>query len=168
MEIVLIGFMGSGKTTISQLLGKILAKPVVDLDQAIVKQAGSEITEIFNRHGEQYFRQLEHDSLKRIITESGILATGGGTPLRADNAEILATSGAKVVLLEASGETILERLKTDCSRPLAKQMAKQQLLALNQARQSHYQQCADLTIQTDKLTPKEVVAKILASLETVV
>lgn len=71
MEIVLIGFMGSGKTTISQLLGKILAKPVVDLDQAIVKQAGSEITEIFNRHGEQYFRQLEHDSLKELLLKVG-------------------------------------------------------------------------------------------------
>lgn len=84
MELILIGFMGSGKTTVSLLLGEMLNAPVTDLDDEIVHRAGMTIPDIFAQNGEEYFRQLEHDTLADIIkSDQGILATGGdsGRPL---------------------------------------------------------------------------------------
>jgi len=164
MEIVLIGFMGSGKSTVSQLLGNHLDKRVVDLDQEIVNEQGQAISDIFSVHGEDYFRQLEHDLLVKWVNETGILATGGGTLLRADNAQALVKSPAKIVLLEATGETIFNRLKNDTTRPLANSLTKVELATLKQARQSIYNKYADLVIQTDNLTPVEVANQIIQSL----
>ncbi|MCG4607043.1 shikimate kinase, partial [Bifidobacterium longum] len=81
MELILIGFMGSGKTTVSRLLGEMLNTPVTDLDVEFVRRAGMPIADIFAQNGEPYFRQLEHDTLAEILkSDQGILATGGGTP----------------------------------------------------------------------------------------
>lgn len=77
MELILIGFMGSGKTTVSRLLGEMLNTPVTDLDVEIVRRAGMPIPDILAQNGEPYFRQLEHDTLAEILkSDQGILATG--------------------------------------------------------------------------------------------
>lgn len=80
MQLILIGFMGSGKSTVGNLLGRRHNLPVIDLDQAIEEAAGQTIPEIFADHGEAYFRKLEHQVLGAVIDQPGILATGGGDP----------------------------------------------------------------------------------------
>lgn len=168
MELVLIGFMGSGKTTVSQLLAQKLQKQVVDLDQEIIRQEGKTINEIFALDGEEHFREVEHQLLVATAaqTKTDILATGGGTPMRADNAQFLKQQAAPVILLTASPQVTWSRLHGDEQRPLARQLNVTELAALKAKRAGRYTDCADFEVITDNLTPTEVVAKIETFLAT--
>lgn len=168
MELVLIGFMGSGKTTVSQLLAQKLQKRVVDLDQEIIRQEGKSINEIFAVDGEAHFREVEHQLLVTTAsqTETEILATGGGTPLRDDNARFLKQHHAPVILLSASPAVTWTRLHGNQDRPLAKQLNVTELAALKAKRAGRYTDCADFEVITDNLTPAEVVTKIETFLAT--
>lgn len=164
MEIILIGFMGSGKTTVGEQLGRLTNQPVYDLDSAIEKTAQQSIPEIFQQVGEQGFRDLEHQVLADTIHQSGILATGGGAPLRPDNQQLISQSGALVVWLRASLSETIERIQQQAGdRPIADSLNPEGLQKLMQERQPIYQQCADLVIQTDQLTPAEIAQRILHS-----
>ncbi len=161
MELILIGFMGSGKTTISRMLGKMLNTSVTDLDDEIVRRAGMTIPDIFAQNGEEYFRQLEHDTLADIIkSDQGILATGGGTPMRPDNLTILKDTSTPVVLLKASAMETLRRIGGDSGRPLAKSLDEKGIADLQAQRQVNYDACADLTIKTDGLSPAAIAKEI--------
>lgn len=161
MELILIGFMGSGKTTISRMLGKMLNTSVTDLDDEIVCRAGMTIPDIFAQNGEEYFRQLEHDTLADIIkSDQGILATGGGTPMRPDNLTILKDTSTPVVLLKASATETLRRIGGDSGRPLAKSLDEKGIADLQAQRQVNYDACADLTIKTDGLSPAAIAKEI--------
>ena len=161
MELILIGFMGSGKTTISRMLGKMLNTSVTDLDDEIVRRAGMTIPDIFAQNGEEYFRQLEHDTLADIIkSDQGILATGGGTPMRPDNLTILKDTSTPVVLLKASATETLRRI----GRPLAKSLDEKGIADLQAQRQVNYDACADLTIKTDGLSPAAIAEEIVSFL----
>ncbi|MFR0514665.1 shikimate kinase [Limosilactobacillus mucosae] len=161
MELILIGFMGSGKTTISRMLGKMLNAPVTDLDDEIVRRAGMTISDIFAQNGEEYFRQLEHDTLADIIkSDQGILATGGGTPMRPDNLTMLKGTSTPVVLLKASATETLRRIGGDSGRPLAKSLDEKGIADLQAQRQVNYDACADLTIKTDGLSPAAIAKEI--------
>lgn len=161
MELILIGFMGSGKTTISRMLGKMLNTSVTDLDDEIVCRAGMTIPDIFAQNGEEYFRQLEHDTLADIIkSDQGILATGGGTPMRPDNLTILKDTSTPVVLLKASAMETLRRIGGDSGRPLAKSLDEKGIADLQAQRQVNYDACADLTIKTDGLSPAAIAKEI--------
>lgn len=161
MKLVLIGFMGSGKTTVGQLLAQKLESEVIDLDVEICQQEEKSINEIFATHGEQYFRQVEHDLLVTNMNKDNvILATGGGTPLREDNARQLMNASVPVILLQASPEVTYQRLKGDSSRPLAKGLNVSELGAIKAQRASKYIACADFEINTDHLSPQEVVTQI--------
>lgn len=163
MEVILIGFMGSGKTTVSKILAEKLNKTVVDMDQAIVESEKRSISEIFEDEGEEYFRKIEHEILLRVLrTHDGILATGGGTPLRIDNQQILKKCDVPVILLEASSETTYSRIKADSGRPLANGLSAKQLESVKRQRVQSYNSCADYKIITDDLTPEMVVSKVLA------
>ncbi|MDC2841328.1 shikimate kinase [Limosilactobacillus mucosae] len=165
MELILIGFMGSGKTTISRMLGKMLNAPVTDLDDEIVRRAGMTIPDIFAQNGEEYFRQLEHDTLADIIkSDQGILATGGGTPMRPDNLTILKDTSTPVVLLKASATETLRRIGGDSGRPLAKSLDEKGIADLQAQRQVNYDACADLTIKTDGLSPVAIAEEIVSFL----
>ena len=165
MELVLIGFMGSGKTTISRMLGKMLNTSVTDLDDEIVRRAGMTIPDIFSQNGEEYFRQLEHDTLADIIkSDQGILATGGGTPMRPDNLTILKDTSTPVVLLKASAMETLRRIGGDSGRPLAKSLDEKGIADLQAQRQVNYDACADLTIKTDGLSPAAIAEEIVSFL----
>lgn len=166
MQVILIGFMGSGKTTVSTLLGKQLALPVTDLDQAIVEHAQMSIPEIFKRHGELGFRQIEHQVLLETLqTKAGILATGGGTPLRADNRLKLQKDPAPVILLHASPEEIARRIQDSTDRPIANQLDVIGLGKLLAKRQAGYEECADVTIDTDNRSPQSIVDEIKEIIE---
>lgn len=161
MELILIGFMGSGKTTVSRMLGKMLNAPVTDLDDEIVRRTGMTIPDIFAQNGEEYFRQLEHDTLADIIkSDQGILATGGGTPMRPDNLTILKDTSTPVVLLKASAMETLRRIGGDSGRPLAKSLDEKGIADLQAQRQVNYDACADLTIKTDGLSPAAIAKEI--------
>ncbi|AMO29814.1 shikimate kinase [Lactiplantibacillus plantarum] len=160
MRAILIGFMGSGKTTVGRLLAAGLATKHADLDDLIVQRAGRSITTIFAEQGEGYFRQLEHQTLLQALGTPGILSTGGGTPTIAMNAISLKQSAVPVIWLTASDQTTINRVKNDTSRPLVNELDTGTLIALKQRRQALYADAADLTIATDQLTPQQIARQI--------
>ncbi len=164
MKAILVGFMGSGKTTVGHLLAENLNVPYHDLDDMIVEKAGKSIKQIFADDGEPAFRQLEHDALRAALNDDGILGTGGGTPIQDVNFEMLKNSEVPVVLLDVMPETIIFRLKNDTDRPLAKQLGLDGLVDLKGQRDFRYDQVSDFRVATDELTPNQVVDAIKRNL----
>lgn len=161
MQLILIGFMGSGKTSVSQLIGQKLDVPVLDLDQVIVEQAGKTIPEIFADDGEAGFREIEHRALESVSDFDGILATGGGTPLRADNRELIKNTDALVIKLQADASVINDRLKNQSGRPLGDGLNTSSIEAMQEKRDKFYDDCMDMVIDTDELTVEEIADKII-------
>ena len=118
MNIFLIGFMGTGKSTISTVLGKELSTEVIEMDELIVKRQGMPISQIFETRGEEYFRELETGLLVELQQRDGVIVScGGGTPMRECNVAEMKKSGI-IVLLTARPETIFERVRYSHNRPL--------------------------------------------------
>ncbi|MCI1985610.1 MAG: shikimate kinase [Lactobacillus sp.] len=157
MKVILIGFMGSGKSTIGRGLADRLAVAHTDLDELIVQTAGCSIPDIFSREGEQGFRQRETACLRQAVLGSGILSTGGGTAVQSVNRAVLAQAQSPVVWLTATPETVAQRIGDDANRPLGRPDQLAQLLA---ARTKGYQAVADLVIPTDHLAPSAIIARI--------
>ena len=159
MNIVLAGMPGSGKTTVSNVLGKLLGAEVIDTDEEIVKNYGA-ITEIFDKFGEECFRNLETETVKKVCENDGVvISTGGGCLLRAENVQHFKNNG-KIIFLRTMYETLLKRVEGDASRPLSKGGAKETMKALLAVRTPIYENAADCTVDTDGLSPEEVAAKI--------
>jgi shikimate kinase len=160
-NLVLIGSMGSGKTTVGRHLAAQLHFEFVDTDQLIEAAAGKKIAEIFATTGEPAFRALEHRVVQELAHRSkNVIATGGGLACYNDNLASL-KSHALVVCLWASPETIWERVRHHAHRPLLRDpdpLAK--IRSLLAARESFYRQ-ADLLISTDGRPTREVVTHIL-------
>ena len=117
-NIVLIGFMGAGKTSISEYLKTLFAMDVIEMDQIIAEREGMSIPDIFEVHGEQYFRDLETNLLIEMQERKNVvISCGGGTPLRECNVVEMKKNG-RVVLLTASPETIFDRVKDSHDRPV--------------------------------------------------
>lgn len=163
-NIVLIGYMGSGKSTVAKALHIKTGMEVIDTDAAIVKEQGRSINEIFQTDGEPAFRELETEFLRGLSERSSeyILSTGGGMPVREENRAILKTLGT-VFFLKAETDTILERVKEDTQRPLLQgvdQRAK--ISAMLKERTPKYELASDHVIETDGKTIEEVVSEILS------
>lgn len=160
-HLFLIGFMGAGKTAVSGQLSMMTGIPVLDTDEQIRRQEGMEISEIFARKGEEYFRDLETQLLKRLQGQSPqIISCGGGMPLRPQNAALMKCSGT-VVWLTVSPETVCERLKNDQSRPLlASRRDPAAVAQLMEQRRTAYEDACSLMISTDEKTPKEIAGEI--------
>ena len=117
-NIILIGFMGAGKTKVGKLLAKTLGYGFVDMDELIEEREGLPIKEIFEKRGEKYFREKEKEWLKRLsLLEKIVLSPGGGIILSPENRKRLRKMG-KVFYLKASPKAILERVKNESHRPL--------------------------------------------------
>ncbi len=163
-NIILEGFMGSGKTTVSQILADELDMDLLDTDDAIETTEGRSINEIFASDGEEAFRDMETELLDTIASDHWrdmVISLGGGMPVREENRKLLSASG-KVVYLKASPEVIYERVKDDTSRPLLKcEDPKAKIKELLDARSGFYEEAADLVIDTDGKTPPEIVREIL-------
>lgn len=163
-NIVLIGFMGTGKTSTGRLLAGRLNRTFIDIDKKIEMQTGLAISEIFQLYGENHFRLLERDVISRVSRyHNAVIATGGGVVLKQENMIRLKNSGI-VIALTASLETILERTSRRGVRPLldcedrAERVAK-----LFNDRASLYMK-ADYTIDTTNLPPHQVAEKIIGLL----
>lgn len=117
-NIVLCGFMGCGKSTVGRLLAELTGYTFSDSDEVIERAEGRTIKQIFAENGEEYFRRLESDTVKRLSEGSGlVISTGGGVVLNAENVRLLRETGF-VVYLRVSPETVIKRLRNDRSRPL--------------------------------------------------
>lgn len=159
-DTVLIGFMGTGKSTIGKALAKKQHRLFIDTDSYIEAKEGMSISDIFEQKGEDYFRSLETKILKELkeITHYAVVATGGGLPLRKENAELLSQMG-EVIYLQTSVDTILERLKGDTKRPLLntenpRERVKQLLLE----RDEKYEAASQKKLVTDGLSVEEILA----------
>jgi shikimate dehydrogenase len=166
-NIILEGFMGSGKTTVSEILADKLELELLDTDAAIVEAEGRSINEIFDAEGEESFRDMETGLLETAVSEhfrEMVVSLGGGLPLRAQNRELLKELG-KVVYLRTSPETVYERVRFDDSRPLLKcddPLAK--IKELQDSRSELYEAAADIVIDTDNLSPAKIADKIIEEL----
>jgi shikimate kinase len=132
MKIVLLGYMGSGKTTVGKKLAKKLYLPFHDLDQYIEKREGATIAEIFDTKGEIYFRKIEHKYLKEFLSETDkyVLSLGGGTPCYAGNMQvILNEADVRSIYLQANIPTLKQRIsKNKQKRPLIASLSDEQMM----------------------------------------
>ncbi len=165
-NIFLIGFMGSGKSTISDYLSQHYAMEKIEMDQMIAQQEGMSISEIFQTHGEEYFRNLETDVLKELQGKGNVVVScGGGTAMRECNVELMKKNG-KIVLLAASPQTIYERVKDSHDRPLLEgHMDVSYIEELMEQRRTRYEAAADMVIQTDGLDQASICEELMRRLE---
>jgi shikimate kinase len=161
-HIVLIGFMGSGKSTIGKLLAKTLNMEFIDMDLYIEKQQKCTIKEIFANKGEPYFRKIESDALLQILSRSKkyVVATGGGAPCNLDNMNLI-KSNSLSVYLKVGRKRLVERLLNDTERPLLQNKTSKELLSFVKTtlgdREKYYSQ-SDIRIRAidspEKLTER--------------
>jgi len=165
-RIVLTGFMGAGKTTVGNLMANRLAWQFIDADAVIEAETGAAIAQLFARHGEPWFRQLEHETIGRLLAStSTVLALGGGAiEDRRTRSLLLASEATRLVHLEASLETVLDRCRgTEAVRPILQDRLN--LEARYQRRLPLYRE-SHLTVAVDSLSPEEAAEAILDSLGT--
>jgi shikimate kinase len=123
MRVYLTGFMGAGKTTIGRKLAKLLNMPFLDTDAIIEKEQKQKINDIFNIHGENYFREKERDALQETLKlNDAIIATGGGTVCSDENADFILANGLVVFIEIPVEEITLRLLKDKKNRPLLNQL----------------------------------------------
>jgi shikimate kinase len=155
--IVLVGFMGAGKTTVGQLLGRRLSLPFADADTVIEERAGTQVPQIFAERGEPGFRALEHETIASLLTGPRlVLALGGGAVEHEQTRRLLV--GIEVVYLDISYQGALDRLGDDDSRPM---LRRPDLAEVYQRRLATYQAAATLTVSTEGRPPEHVCAEIM-------
>ena len=160
-NIVLIGFMGAGKSTVASGLNRLYGMQIVEMDECIAKREGKSIPEIFETNGEEYFRNLETELLIELQKQTNlVISCGGGVPMRERNVAEMRKNG-KVVLLTASPEVILERVRNNHDRPLLENHKSVEYIeSLLEKRQEKYLAAADLVISTDGKIVEEICREI--------
>ncbi len=163
-NIILIGFMGTGKTTVGRALTQKTGMPFFDTDDLIVQKVGKSIPDIFKTSGEKYFREMETKVIHEITETSGkILATGGGAIINPDNFARLLLCGCVIGLL-ASEDTLWHRLAYDSERPLLKgPNPRQKIEALYKERAHLYRQAHHL-VMVDEKTPIQIAEEIVLTI----
>lgn len=163
-NVILIGFMGTGKTSIGRRVAQSLDFDFVDTDDLIIESAGKPITEIFSDQGESYFRDLETEVLRSSgLRSHQIISTGGGIVIRELNRKILSQAGY-VIWLKATPETILQHVSRNQERPLLHTSNPLQTIKdMLSERENWYSTAADFTIDTDELAIEETAFGICES-----
>ena len=161
-NIYLIGPMGAGKNTIGRMLAKELLRPFLDSDHVIEERSGADIPWIFDVEGEQGFRERECQVIAEICAQKGVvMATGGGVVGRLENRQNLSTNGF-VVYLSAPVFVQLQRTEKDKRRPLLQRPDREEVLArLLSERDPLYRSIADLVLDTEVLSPRQVIKRII-------
>ena len=163
-NLILIGFMGAGKTSLGKAAAKALAVPFLDTDDLITEREQMPITEIFARKGEEWFRALETLTLRELMDREGgfVLSVGGGLPLREENRVLLRQLGT-VVYLKCGVDTLEERLRGDTKRPLLQRgqgTLREKIAAILDSREPLYQEAAHVVMVNDGRTFREAVNEI--------
>ena len=158
---IVVGFMGAGKTTVGRMLAAKLGRPFIDSDQVIEERAGQPIRRIFADAGEPAFRELEHSVIADLLAgPDAVLALGGGAVGHESTRKLLAA--ATVVYLRVSYAEALARVGGDTGRPM---LARPDVASLHAERQAVYESVATVTVDTDGRLPDEIVLDVLASLD---
>ncbi len=165
-NISLIGFMGSGKSTIGKILAKKLGLLFIDLDRVIELDQEKEVSDIFKIHGEEHFRELETKVIKKIYKNKNcVFACGGGVVKRKENMCIIRRNSV-VVYLKISGQNAFERLKDVRDRPLVDVKNKKETIEkMIKERDILYKKYAHITIDNDNNDPEQISDQILARLK---
>lgn len=164
-HIILIGFMGSGKTSVGRKLAKEMKLSFVDTDNMIEEQSHMKISDIFAQHGEAYFRGLETLTLRQLLDSEKrlVISVGGGLPVQPQNREYLKQLG-KVVYLKAETGTLVQRLKGDTTRPLLAadpgETLEQKIDRLKADREEIYKSTADFEVKTDNKGFRRIIEEI--------
>jgi len=162
-NIVLVGFMGAGKSVCGRLLARRLGRCLVETDDMIVAREGRSIPEIFREAGEERFRQLEAEALEALKLKSGeIIATGGGLPCREGRMELLRELGT-VVWLDGDVRELHPRASHIGNRPMLEGRSIAEIDELYRVRQPYYRR-AHIAIDTTGLGADQVAARVLAAL----
>ncbi len=164
-NIVLIGFMGAGKSTVSDYLSTMFAMKIVEMDQVIAEREQMSIPDIFATYGEEYFRDLETGLLVEMQSQKNtVISCGGGAALRERNVAEMKKNG-RVVLLTASPETIFDRVKDGDDRPVLNGRKNVNGISeLMEQRREKYEAAADIVINTDNKTVLEVCEELVQRL----
>lgn len=160
MNIILAGMPGCGKTTVAEVISARYGYNKADTDAIIVEKFG-EINKIFAERGEQYFRNLENQTVKTLSSsDNKVIATGGGCVVNSENVELFKRSG-RIIYLKTSVGELIKRLGNDTTRPLLKGNLREKLNELYKNRAEIYENVADITVVTDNLSPEDVAALIM-------
>lgn len=164
-NIMLIGFMGVGKSTVSAYLSHLLEMEEVDIDQLIIEKEGMSIPQIFEEYGEAYFRNCESNMLIELQKRKQLIVScGGGIVLRDENVQNMKKRG-RIVLLTATPETILERVKDSKERPILNNNMNTKFIAeLMEKRREKYLDAANIVVSTDNKTIEDVCEEVVAKL----
>ena len=161
-NIILIGFMGVGKTSLGKLLASKLGRGFIDLDEKIERDSGLTIPKIFETYGEKYFRELEKAAVKEVSARRNIvIATGGGTVKDEENLQLLKNSGV-IICLTTEPEEILRRTEKRGERPVLDGGGSERLETIKKLlaeREKFYSQ-ADFHVDTTDWSPLQIVNKI--------
>jgi shikimate kinase len=164
-RIVLIGAPGSGKSTVGVALAAHLQWPFIDTDALIELKESKKITDLFVDNGEEYFRNVEFETLKEVLQEtSAVISLGGGAPISQPAQDALITSDSTIVFLDVALATAAPRVGFDRDRPLLLGNPRAQWQALSDQRRPIYEQLATLSIKVDDMTVDEIIAIIESSL----
>lgn len=165
-NIYLIGFMGAGKSTVAKELVVATGAKGVEMDQMIEEQQKMAITEIFEKFGEDHFRDLETELLKSFAKETDLVVScGGGSVLREENTAVMKENGC-IVLLTATPETIYGRVKNSTNRPILNgNMNVAYIRELMEKRRERYESVADIRVATDGKDVKAICEEILSQVK---
>ncbi|SDY70286.1 shikimate kinase [Thermoactinomyces sp. DSM 45892] len=163
-HLILMGMMGTGKSTVGHHLAQHLPYPAIDLDHWIEEKQNQSIPSIFEEFGESYFRELESQALKHFLKQSQpyILITGGGIIIRPENRKWMKKESGAVFHLIADVETLIQRLELDVSRPLLQGDKAEKIRRIWSERKSLYESIADYQVQTDDRSPESITTEILS------
>lgn len=164
-NIILCGFMGSGKTTVGKRLAQLAGMAFADMDADITEQAGMTVEEIFELYGEAAFRRMERESCVRLAARQNlVVAAGGGALLFPENREALAATGT-IVWLDLPPETVIERLAGDTTRPLLRgNDPEQKIRELYALRRPLYEAAAQIRVNGDQ-SPDAVAREIMGTIK---
>jgi shikimate kinase len=155
-KVYLVGYMGCGKSAIGKRLSFATKVPFYDMDHEIVKMTGLSIPQIFELHGEEYFRNLETEFLLTFRDEYCIIATGGGVAMRKVNREVMRKTGL-VFFLNAPFRDIWRRISTDRNRPIVQRLSRSDLEGLFNVRKPLYLQSAHFKVETENRSLRDIV-----------
>lgn len=164
-NIVMVGMMGAGKTTVGELLATKLNRELKDIDRVIEQEQKKSIIEIFTDNGEEAFRKLESETIEKFSNMSDlIISTGGGALEKANNLSNLQKNGI-IIYLKADIEELFKRVKNETQRPLLKEQDPLEVIKKLIKKREKFYLMADITIITDNKSPEKITEEIIKAIK---